>query len=103
MTSYLRPIEERRLTGIAFMVIGYFCFTVIDTCAKWLTLSGGLPTGEVVFVRYAGQLLLVVAFFAPTRVCELVRTRRPWLEIIARPLPARLDRDATFSRSNSCR
>ncbi|MEO8757345.1 MAG: DMT family transporter [Devosia sp.] len=82
MTSHVRPIEERRLTGIAFMIIGYFCFTVIDSCAKWLTLYGGLPTGEVVFVRYAGQLLLVVAVFAPTRGVELVRTRSPWLEII---------------------
>ena len=81
MTSHIRPIEERRLTGIALMLAGYFCFTVIDSCAKWLTLAG-LPTGEVVFVRYAGQLLLVIALFAPAQRVELVRTRRLWLEIV---------------------
>jgi drug/metabolite transporter (DMT)-like permease len=81
MTSHVRPIEERRLTGIALMLAGYFCFTIIDSCAKWLTLAG-LPTGEVVFVRYAGQLLLVIALFGPTRQVELVRTRRLWLEIV---------------------
>ena len=80
MPNHVRPIEERRLTGIALMLAGYFCFTVIDSCAKWLTLAG-LPTGEVVFVRYAGQLLLVVALFAPTRRGELVRTQRPWHEV----------------------
>ena len=81
MSTLIQPIEERRLTGIVFVLIGYFTFTVIDSCAKWLTLSG-LPTGEVVFVRYAGQLLLVLALFAPTEGRRLAETRRPWLEII---------------------
>lgn len=80
MSSHVRPIEERRLTGIAFALIGYFCFTIIDSCAKWLSLAG-LPTTEVVFLRYAGQLLLVTAIFLPSRGIELVRTRSPWLEI----------------------
>jgi drug/metabolite transporter (DMT)-like permease len=81
MMSAVAPIEERRLTGIAFVLIGYFCFTVIDSCAKWLTIAG-LPTGEVVFVRYAGQLLCAIAVFAPTHAREMVTTRRPWLELI---------------------
>jgi drug/metabolite transporter (DMT)-like permease len=80
MNRPIAPIEERRLRGIGFVLIGYFCFTVIDSCAKWLSLSG-LPTTEVVFVRYAGQLLLVVALFLPSRRVELVRTRSPRLEI----------------------
>lgn len=80
MSSHVRPIEERRLTGIVFVLIGYFFFTIIDSCAKWLSLSG-LPTTEVVFLRYAGQLVLVTAIFLPTRGVELVRTRSPWLEI----------------------
>ncbi len=80
MSSHVRPIEERRLTGIAFVLIGYFFFTIIDSCAKWLSLSG-LPTTEVVFLRYAGQLVLVTAIFLPSRGVELVRTRSPWLEI----------------------
>jgi len=75
------PLEERRLRGIVYVLIGYFCFTVIDSCAKWLTIAG-MPTGEVVFVRYAGQLLFAVLIFAPTRGAEMIRTRRPWLELI---------------------
>lgn len=81
MALAVRPIEERRLTGIAFILIGYFFFTIIDSCAKWLSLAG-LPTTEVVFLRYAGQFLLVSAIFLPTRGVELVRTRSPWLEIV---------------------
>ena len=41
-------------------------FTGIDTCAKWLVLDG-MPTAEVVFVRYLGHLALVVALRAAAR------------------------------------
>ena len=81
MSTTVRPIEDRRLLGIAMVLGGYFCFTIIDSCAKWLTLSG-LPTGEVVFIRYAGQFVLVTAIFAPLLRVELVRTRRPGLELL---------------------
>jgi drug/metabolite transporter (DMT)-like permease len=55
-------------------------FTIIDSCAKWLS-QAGLPTTEVVFVRYAGQLLLAAALFLPAQGRGLLVTRRPWLEI----------------------
>ena len=81
MTTTVLPIEDRRLFGIGLMLGGYLMFTVIDSCAKWLSLAG-LPTNEVVFVRYAGQLLLVSALFLPTRGVALVKSRSPKLEIL---------------------
>lgn len=80
MARHIAPIEERRLLGIGFALIGYLMFTVIDSCAKWLS-GNGMPTTEVVFVRYAGQLLLVSALFLPTRGTELLRTRSWKLEV----------------------
>ncbi|MHB1101358.1 MAG: DMT family transporter [Devosia sp.] len=80
MARPIAPIEERRLLGIGFVLIGYLMFTVIDSCAKWLS-GHGMPTIEVVFVRYAGQLLLVSALFLPTRRTGLVRTRNWKLEV----------------------
>jgi drug/metabolite transporter (DMT)-like permease len=77
----VKPIEERRLLAIGLVLFGYFCFCVIDSCAKWLMLHG-LPTMEVVFVRYAGQFLLIVALFAPRKGTALVETRRPVLEAL---------------------
>jgi drug/metabolite transporter (DMT)-like permease len=80
-TDAIKPIEERRLIGIGLALFGYLMFSVIDSCAKWLSLSG-MPAMEVVFVRYAGQFLLVLALFAPVRGARLVVTRRPWIEIV---------------------
>jgi drug/metabolite transporter (DMT)-like permease len=58
------PIEDRTLRGIALMLAALAGFTGIDTCAKWL-VQAGMPTAEVVFVRYLGHLILVVAFALP--------------------------------------
>jgi drug/metabolite transporter (DMT)-like permease len=60
----LTSLEERRLHAIALMVLAVTGFTGIDTCAKWLVLDG-LPTAQVVFVRYLGHLLIVVALALP--------------------------------------
>src|SRR5688572_21487539 len=81
MASAIKPIEERRLLGIGLVLFGYFCFCVIDSCAKWLMLHG-LPPMEVVFVRYSGQFVLVLALFAPRQGRALAQTRRPWIEVI---------------------
>lgn len=77
----VKAVEERRLMGIGLVITGYLCFTIIDSCAKWLTREG-LPTTEVVFIRYAGQFLLVSALFLPTRRKALLLTRRPGLEVL---------------------
>ena len=78
----VQPLEDRRLLGIAFILVGYLCFTIIDTCAKYLAQTG-MPPMEVVFVRYAGQFILVAAIFLPTTGPRaLVATRRWLLEVL---------------------
>lgn len=69
------------MRGIGLAVIGYLMFVVIDTCAKWLS-QAGLPTGEVVFVRYAGQLFIISALLLPTQGRQLLTTRNLKLEIV---------------------
>jgi drug/metabolite transporter (DMT)-like permease len=81
MPPTVRPIEDRRLAGIGLAIAGYVSFTLIDTCAKYLTQQG-LPSMEVVFIRYAAQLLLVSAIFLPQRGLALVATRSPRLEVL---------------------
>jgi drug/metabolite transporter (DMT)-like permease len=77
----VRPLEDRRLLGIAFVLVGYFCFAVIDSCAKFLVQTG-MPSMEIVFVRYAGQFILVSAIFLPTGPGELVATQRWKTEVL---------------------
>ena len=69
------------MLGIGLALIGFCCFTIIDSCGKWL-IQSGLPPMQVVLIRYAGQFLLVSALFLPSRGVELVRTRSPRLELL---------------------
>jgi drug/metabolite transporter (DMT)-like permease len=80
MAGGVSPLEDRRLLGIGLVLVAYLLFTVVDTCAKWL-INAGLPANQVVFVRYAGQFILVSALFLPARGREVLATRKPWLEV----------------------
>jgi drug/metabolite transporter (DMT)-like permease len=77
----IAPIEDRRLLGIGLVLLGFLCFTGIDTSAKWLTLNG-VPTPEVVFVRYAVNFVLIVAIFLPRDGRILLRSGNPRLELL---------------------
>ena len=71
----IAQIEDRRLAAIGLMLAAALGFTAIDTCAKWLVLAG-LPTLEVVFVRYLVHLVLVVGLALGTGE-RLVATPNP--------------------------
>ncbi|MDB5507289.1 MAG: Permease of the drug/metabolite transporter superfamily [Devosia sp.] len=74
-------IEERRLLAIGLVLVGYFLFAITDSFAKWLSQSG-IPTIEVVAVRYAGQLLLISVLLIPKQGATVLRTKSLGLEIL---------------------
>ncbi len=80
MSAAVKPIEDRRLLGIGLALFGFFCFCVTDSCAKWLT-QRGMPTIEVVFIRYLGQFIIICALAVPRAPRATLTTRRPWLEV----------------------
>lgn len=80
MPAQTRAIEDRRLLGIGFALVAYLLFTILDSSAKWMGLAG-LPTQEVVFVRYSVHLVLVLVVFLPRERKALITTRAPLLEI----------------------
>src|SRR5690606_24987029 len=73
MLTTIAPIEERRLLGIGLTLAAYFMFTCIDSSAKWLSLAG-IAAVQVVFLRYAIHLVLVLGIHVPRSGFALVRT-----------------------------
>ncbi len=74
MSGAVLPTEERRNLGIALMLCAFFCFTMIDTSARWLVTSG-MPPLEVSFVRYAGHLFIMAALVPPLQWRLVLRSR----------------------------
>lgn len=81
MTATTAPIEDRRTLGIGLLVFAQIFFAVLDTSAKWLSVSG-IPVFEVVFVRYAIPVVVLLAVLLPTRGLSVFRTGNLKLEVL---------------------
>lgn len=51
------PMVEKPLLGISFMLIAYFCFSLIDTSVKWLAIVG-FPALQLAFMRYFAHFVI---------------------------------------------
>ncbi len=69
-----------RLFGIGLILLALSCFAILDTAAKWLTSH--IPTLEGVWARYAGHFTLSFLVINPWTTPGLLKTRRPWLQIV---------------------
>lgn len=72
------PREDHLPRAILYMLLALCCFTGIDASVK--LLGQALPAQQIVFVRYAGQLLLVLAMFLPLYGTSLFVSRAPLME-----------------------
>ncbi|WP_062762569.1 DMT family transporter [Falsirhodobacter sp. alg1] len=66
--------------AIGFILIGVLCFTLMDATAKALVESG-YPTIQVVWVRYAGQFIVVLALLG-RGAWAACRTNHPRVQIL---------------------
>ena len=60
------------------MCAAVLLFSLLDTSAKWLGQS--MNPLQVVFARYAGSMILVLAVINPWSHPGVLRTSRPWLQ-----------------------
>ncbi|MCF6232737.1 MAG: DMT family transporter [Rhodobacteraceae bacterium] len=73
------PANQIRNRAIAMMILGIFCFSLMDVGVKVLAPKVGvLPA---LWARYAGQMLLVLILVAP-RLKTVVRTKYPRLQFL---------------------
>ena len=73
--------KERPLSGIFLMCAAVFCFTLIDSSAKWLAAVGFIPI-QITFIRYLGHFLSSLLIFFPQQGRRIFESRRPYIQII---------------------
>jgi drug/metabolite transporter (DMT)-like permease len=73
--------KERPLSGIFLMCAAVFCFTLIDSSAKWLAAVGFIPI-QITFIRYLGHFLSSLLIFFPQQGRRIFKSRRPYIQII---------------------
>ena len=72
---------RERLIGIALTCAAVTIFTSLDTSAKFAG-AHGIPTLQIVWIRYALSLVLAVLALRPWANPALYRTRRPGAQIV---------------------
>ncbi|MCA3131180.1 MAG: DMT family transporter [Rhodocyclaceae bacterium] len=75
------PLSHRHfLRGVALMMTAVLMFSAMDTLAK-LTVRG-YPLGSLIWFRYTIHLAFMLLLLAPRMGLDLVKTRRPWLQLL---------------------
>ena len=72
---------RERLIGIALACAGVTVFTALDSSAKFEGLHG-IPTLQIVWVRYAVSLVLAALMLRPWATPALYKTSRPGAHIV---------------------
>jgi drug/metabolite transporter (DMT)-like permease len=73
--------EDRPFRAVLTMSIAVVAFTLIDTSAKWLILSG-LPAIQVIFARYCGHFIGALLLFLPREGLDALRSNRPGVQLL---------------------
>lgn len=74
-----RALRRERLLGIVLMCGAVFCFSGLDSTAKFL--SRDLPTPQIVWARYCAAVLITAAVLNPVTRPGVLRTRRLGLQL----------------------
>ncbi|MBN9247967.1 DMT family transporter [Hyphomicrobium sp.] len=63
-----------RLKAILLMCTAVTLFAALDTSAKYLVMKTGIPTSEIVWLRFLGQVLCMAAVLGPAAMPKLLKT-----------------------------
>lgn len=66
--------------GILLMLLGVGLFTLMDATAKGLVAN--YPPSQVIFFRFAGQVVAVMAYLGAGRAMASLRSDHPWLHMV---------------------
>ncbi|WDQ97844.1 DMT family transporter [Devosia sp. J2-20] len=80
MARPVAGLEENASKGILLLLVAQSILVFLDISAKWLS-GTGMPTSEIIFVRYGVHVALLLAIFVPLRGRDMFVTRNWKLEV----------------------
>ena len=70
------------LRGIMLIMLAVFLFSSMDTLAKFMLKRERYPLPPLIWARYTVHLLFMLVLLAPRMGLDLLRTKRPGLQIL---------------------
>ena len=76
-TEAINRADRRK--AIVLMCVAVSLFSVLDTLAKYLANNTGLPVTQIIWVRFAGNILLNLLMFGPLLLLAARNTPQKWM------------------------
>jgi len=77
---HIEPLANEPLRGILLIIAAFVTFSMLDTTAKYLVQH--YPPAQVVWVRYAGHLVIAAVIFLPRHGLGLLHSQRLGLQVV---------------------
>ena len=71
-----RSLAESRLTAIGLICLASFLFAFLDVSAKYLATAAHVPVLQIIWVRFAVNMLFFVAILGPKTALEALPSRK---------------------------
>jgi len=73
---------RHRLQAIGLMSLATLCFAALDTTAKYLGATKGVPVTQVVWLRFAGHVVFSALVLWPFALTPSLRSAKPPIQVI---------------------
>lgn len=70
-----------RLRAIGLMCAAVTLFSCLDSTAKYIVTHSGIPVAQAIWMRFAGQFLLMILILGPAAVPGLLNTKKLGLQL----------------------
>jgi drug/metabolite transporter (DMT)-like permease len=82
MTSRATADPSQRLKAIGLMALATICFAALDSTAKYLVVTEGMPVGEVTWLRFVGHVAFSLLVLWPLALTPSLRSKKPLIQIV---------------------
>lgn len=76
------PYQNHVVKAIGLMVLATLCIAALDTTAKYLTDTHGVPVAQVVWMRFAWHVVFSAVFLWPFALRPSLRSEKPGIQFI---------------------
>ncbi len=73
---------HQRLKAIGLMALATLCFAGLDSSAKYLVVTEGVPVAEVAWLRFVGHVVFSAVVLWPFALKPSLRSAKPWLQVV---------------------
>ena len=74
--------ESQVFKAIGLMILATVCFAALDTTAKYLADTEGVPVSQITWLRFAGHVVFSAVVLWPFALRPSLRSKKPLIQLV---------------------